>query len=60
MKFNFKSAVVAAMSFGAIAVAYLLERSTCLSLPGWAMPVLTTAGLTLNALLSVVKAEPSS
>lgn len=37
--------------FGVIAVAYLLQRSSCLSLPDWTIPMLQTAQIVLNMLV---------
>ena len=57
MKVDFKSAVLAVLSFSSVAITYLLDRSACLGLPGWALPVLTTAALAVNAFLPVIKRD---
>lgn len=49
----------AIIGFVLLAVAFMLEKSACLGLPGWAVPVLTTLQLGLTALAQspLVKGE---
>lgn len=42
--------IAAIVGFVLLGVAFLLEKSACLGLPGWAVPVLTTIQLGLTAL----------
>lgn len=50
MKINPHVAVGNVVGFGLLASAYLLEKSSCLGLPDWAIPVLTTIQIGLNML----------
>ena len=49
MKVNPHVAVANVIGFGLVGTAFLLERSSCLSLPSWATPVLMTLQIALNA-----------
>ena len=60
MKINAHVLVANLVGFALVATAYLLERSSCLSLPGWLNPVLLTVQIGLNALAPAVLSKPSS